>query len=103
MSDAIIVALITAFAAILGQWMISRRTTADLYAKLDKQSELSDQKIHGEIDVIKTEIVQLKESVQKHNQLVERTYKLEQDSAVHGEQIKVANHRIEDLERGKTA
>ena len=34
----------------------------------------------------------LEEKVNKHNQVVERTYRLE-------EQMKVANHRIEDLER----
>ena len=100
MSEAIIVALITAAAAVVGQWLIGQRNTADLYAKLDKQSEISDQKIHGEIDVIKTEIVQLKDEVKKHNGVVERTYKLEQQSAIHTEQIKVANHRIDDLERG---
>lgn len=98
MSEAIIVALITAAAAVIGQWMISRKNSDDLYTRLDKQSELADQKIHGEIDVIKAEIMQLKEEVKKHNGVIERTYKLEQDSAIHAEQIKVANHRIQDLE-----
>jgi hypothetical protein len=37
--------------------------------------------------------------VDKHNSVIARTYKLEQDYAVVAEQIKVANHRIEDLER----
>jgi hypothetical protein len=41
--------------------------------------------------------------VEKHNGVIERTYKLEQETAVHTEQIKVANHRIEDLERHETA
>ena len=34
---------------------------------------------------------QLEDKVNKHNQVVERTYRLE-------EQMKVANHRIKDLE-----
>ena len=44
-------------------------------------------------------IEQLEKKVEKHNSVVERTYKLEQDYAVVNEQIKVANHRIDDLER----
>lgn len=35
----------------------------------------------------------------KHNQVIDRVYKLEKQDAVHNEEIKVANHRIEDLER----
>ena len=37
--------------------------------------------------------------VDKHNNVVERTYSLERKMEVQEEQIKVANHRIEDLER----
>lgn len=44
-------------------------------------------------------IEQLEKEVQKHNNLVERVYKLEQDTAVQEEKIAVANHRIDDLER----
>ena len=42
---------------------------------------------------------QLEKKVDKHNTVIERTYKLEETQAVMEEQIKVANHRIEDLER----
>ena len=41
---------------------------------------------------------QLEEKVNKHNNLIERTYKLEEDSAILAEKISVANHRIDDLE-----
>ena len=44
-------------------------------------------------------IEQLEQRVNKHNNLIERTYKLEQVEAIHDEQIKVANHRIDDLEK----
>ena len=44
---------------------------------------------------------QLEKKVQLHNNAVERLYKVEQKAAVHEEQIKVANHRIEDLEHEK--
>ena len=43
-------------------------------------------------------IEQLEKKVDKHNNLIERTYKLEQHNAVIDEEIKVANHRINDLE-----
>jgi len=41
----------------------------------------------------------LEEKVDKHNQVIDRTYKLEQRAAVIDEEIKVANHRINDLEK----
>lgn len=42
---------------------------------------------------------QLEKKVDKHNTVIERTYKLEEAQAVMQEQIKVANHRIDDLEK----
>ena len=44
-------------------------------------------------------IEQLEKKVDKHNNLIERTYAIEQHNAVVDEEIKVANHRIEDLEK----
>ena len=43
-------------------------------------------------------IEQLEKKVEKHNNIVERVYNLEKNDAVHEKEIKVANHRIEDLE-----
>lgn len=43
-------------------------------------------------------IEQLEKKVEKHNNVIERVYKLEKDDAVIKEEIKVANHRIDDLE-----
>lgn len=43
-------------------------------------------------------IEQLEKKVEKHNNVVERVYILEKHEAVVDEEIKVANHRIEDLE-----
>ena len=42
---------------------------------------------------------QLEKKVDKHNTVIERTYKLEETEAVMQEQIRVANHRIADLEK----
>ncbi len=46
-------------------------------------------------------LAELEKKVDKHNNLVERTYKLEEQSAILEEKIKVANHRIDDLEEKK--
>lgn len=43
-------------------------------------------------------IEQLEKKVDKHNQVIERVYKLEQDVAVINEDIKMANDQIQDLE-----
>lgn len=48
--------------------------------------------------VMVEEIKNLRREVEKHNGIVERTYKLETASALHDEQLRVANHRIADLE-----
>lgn len=49
--------------------------------------------------LISYKLDELTKRVDKHNNVIERTYKLEELTAVQEEQIKVANHRIEDLER----
>ena len=46
----------------------------------------------GGTQLIKYRIDQLEKKVEKHNSVVERTYLLE-------EKVKVANHRLDDLER----
>lgn len=43
-------------------------------------------------------ISQLEKKVEKHNSVIERVYQLEKGEAVIEEEIKVANHRIADLE-----
>ena len=42
---------------------------------------------------------QLEKKVEKHNNLIERTYKLEEEEKITEEKIKVINHRIDDLEQ----
>lgn len=43
-------------------------------------------------------IQELEKKVEKHNSVIERVYILEKHEAVIEEEIKVANHRIDDLE-----
>ena len=44
-------------------------------------------------------IEQLEKKVAAHNNVIERVYNLEKHDAVLDEEIKVANHRIDDLEQ----
>lgn len=44
-------------------------------------------------------IQQLEEKVEKHNKVIERVYNLETHEELMEEKIKVANHRIDDLEK----
>ena len=57
-------------------------------------------KAHNDnIVLISYRLEQLEQKVDKHNNIVERTYELERKTAVLEEKQEVANHRISDLER----
>ena len=99
MSEAVAAALITGICAIAAQLVISFRSGRELLTRLEKHSELSDAQLKGEIAVIKTELTDLRQEVAKHNGVIERTYELERQAAVHTEQIRAVSHRLEDLEK----
>lgn len=62
---------------------------------------LEVEKKHSEtIALISYRLDELSDRVDKHNQLIERTYELEKKAELMDEKIKVANHRLEDLEKG---
>ena len=50
------------------------------------------------ISLLEYKIEELTKKVEKHNNVIERTFLLEQKEAVQEEQIKVINHRLQDLE-----
>ena len=85
----ILSAIISAAAAIVGSIINSNYQHRRLLAELEKHDEMNAYRIE-----------QLEKKVDKHNNLVERTYPLEQAQSLTEEKIKVANHRIDDLERG---
>ena len=95
MSEAVIVALITGACAIIAQLIISKQSTKDLYTKLDKQSEIADKELDAKLEkhqaVTDVKIDELTREVRAHNKFAQRMPVVE-------EQIKVINHRIEDLE-----
>ena len=80
MSDAVIAAVIAAGASVLGSYLTGRKSAKDIDHKLDVQQA-----------VMRTQIEELTREVREHNNFARRVPVLE-------EQVKVANHRIEDLE-----
>lgn len=85
MSEAIIVAIITGGLSLIGVIVSNNRTAKSMDksmdAKLDKQQAVTE-----------TKLEELTREVRAHNNFAQRIPVLE-------EQIKVANHRIEDLEK----
>lgn len=85
MSEAIIVAIITGGLSLIGAIVSNNRTAQSMDksmdAKLDKQQAVTE-----------TKLEELTREVRAHNNFAQRIPVLE-------EQIKVANHRIEDLEK----
>lgn len=75
----IIVALLALIGTLTGAYLSNNKTKALLAYRLER----------------------LEERVNKHNSLVERTYRIEEEQEIIKEKIKVANHRIDDLEHGE--
>ena len=77
MSETIFVAILSLVGTLSGSYFARKKTTALIAYRLE----------------------QLEKKVQLHNNAVERLYEVEKTQEVHEEKIKVANHRIDDLER----
>lgn len=79
MTETIVVAVVSLCGTLAGAYLANRKSTALIAYRLEK----------------------LEEKVNKHNQVIERTYRLEKQEELLEEKIKVANHRIDDLEHQK--
>ena len=77
MTDAIIVAFITGIFSFLGVYLSNRKSAA----------------------LVEYRLKQLEDKVSEHNNLVDRMYAAEDRLNVTDEKLKVANHRLDDLER----
>ena len=97
MSDAVIVAIITGVFAVVGQLLIQRSSNRDLYAKLDKQSEVSDQKLDAKLEkyqaVTDEKIAELTREVRKHNNFAEKIPVMETEERRLNERIKVLENK----------
>lgn len=80
MNESIIVALVTAGAAILSNIVLSNKNSREIDHKLETHQAVTD-----------TKLDELTREVREHNNFARRMPVLE-------EKISVANHRIEDLE-----
>lgn len=76
MTEGIIVGILSLIGTLAGTYFANRKSSALITYRLEL----------------------LEKKVDKHNSVVKRTFKLEEQTAVIEEKIKVANHRIEDLE-----
>lgn len=72
--------------------------TAHLEEIIANQDDSTNQ-IRSEIEMVKYQLSELAKHVDKHNNVIERTYELEKRTELQEEKIKVANHRIDDLEK----
>ena len=75
--ETILVALLSLAGTLAGAYFASRKSAALVAYRLEQ--------LEGKVD--------------KHNQVIERTYALEESVALMDERVKVANHRIADLEK----
>ena len=91
MSDAVIVALITGILAIAGEIVIAIVNNKAMMAEIKKQQELADARLEKAQAITDTKLDELTREVRAHNNFAQRMPVVE-------EQIKVANHRIADLE-----
>lgn len=82
MSDAIVVAVITGFFAVIAQIVVARMTNQKLFAELDKRSELTDAKLEAKINqyaaVTDTKLEELTREVRQHNNFAQRMPVLEE-------------------------
>lgn len=76
MYSEVIVGLLALAGTLGGSWLANRKSAALIAYRLEE----------------------LEAKVDKHNQVIERTFRLEAQDELREEQIKVINHRIGDLE-----
>ena len=85
MSEAIIVAIVTGVCAILSQIIVSKRSSKDIFDKLDKESALSDAKLDAKLEkhqaVTDTKLEELTREVRLHNGFAQRIPVLEEKVA----------------------
>ena len=123
MDTTVITAMITAATTLIvsmGTWQVTMKQArkkdqdelkaliesyrTELHTRLETlQAEVTDIKtsVDKQVSLIEYKIDGLSKSVERHNGVIERTYSLENRADVLDEKIRVANHRIEDIEKMK--
>ena len=91
MSDVLIVGLISAAVTVLSIFISAKATQDKMTNKLDTNQQV----MNNEMSHIKSEMTEMKADIKAHNQYAKM---FNENIPVIREQIKVANHRIDDLE-----
>lgn len=109
MTESIWVALISGgiagFCSVVATMITNSKVTALMGYRLDQLEKKQDShnatltELEKKQDLHNSKIDQLEKKQDKHNSMIERVYHLEENAQVVEEKIKVANHRIEDLEK----
>ena len=76
MSETVIVGILSLLGTLGGAYFANRKNTALVVYRIDR----------------------LEDKVNKHNEVIERTYNLEKRMEVDEQRLKVTEHRLEDLE-----
>lgn len=104
-ATALVSAIVTLLVCLINNYVTLTKSKAELREHdkdLQKEFERHAQEIqamHSQaLAIMEVKIDALQKSVEKHNNVIERVYALERDKEVFNEQLKVANHRIADLE-----
>ena len=79
MTEGILIAVLSLLGTLGGSYFANKKSSALIAYRLEE----------------------LEKKVDKHNSVIERTFKLEEQAALIEERIKAANHRIEDLEKAQ--
>lgn len=101
MSESIVSVLLTGLFSVLAVYLTNRKANADIDAKLDKQQAVFEAHVTEQINGIKTDVQRLEKKQDAHNAVIERTYELEKKTALHEDELKRVNKRLEGVERAK--
>lgn len=117
MSDAVIVAIIALLGTVFSAVWQNRRIKDGFEeqaklsdARLEKESQMADARLEKQFAladarqeqaqaIVNQKIDELSKRVEKHNNVIERVYKLEQDSAVQQEMLVTIHHRLDDIQQ----
>ena len=75
MNDAVIVALITSAAAIVGEWLISKRTEKDR----DVKEAVRHEQLCGRLSKLENEIPEIKQDLKEHNGYAQKFVQMHDD------------------------
>lgn len=87
--------------SLVGVILSNRKQHALTVEEIKGQVTQLDQKVGLQVDSIKKDINNLEIKQDKHNSVIERMFCAEKSIELLDERVKVANHRIDDLERTK--